>query len=214
MLIDSDVQNYISSLLPARTGILEKIESESKERHIPIVEPEVAQFLRFLITVNNPSRIVEIGTGTGYSTISMAKALKPSAMIETIELNPIRYQEAIENIREAGYANKVRLHHGHVFDLLPHIEGEFEFVFLDAAKGQYLELFNMIFPRLKVGGIIVAEDIFYEKLVVLDREDIRKRNRTMSRRLRTYLDLVVNHPQLETTLVPLGDGLAVSCKKG
>ena len=214
MLIDSDVQNYISSLLPARTGILEKIESESKERHIPIVEPEVAQFLRFLITVKNPSRIVEIGTGTGYSTISMAKALKPSAMIETIELNPIRYQEAIENIKVAGYANQVRLHHGHVFDLLPHIEGEFEFVFMDAAKGQYLELFNMIFPRLKVGGIIVAEDIFYEKLVVLDREDIRKRNRTMSRRLRTYLDLVVNHPQLETTLVPLGDGLAVSCKKG
>lgn len=214
MLIDNDVQNYISSLLPARTGILEKIESESKERHIPIVEPEVAQFLRFLITVKNPSRIVEIGTGTGYSTISMAKALKPSAMIETIELNPIRYQEAIENIKVAGYANQVRLHHGHVFDLLPHIEGEFEFVFMDAAKGQYLELFNMIFPRLKVGGIIVAEDIFYEKLVVLDREDIRKRNRTMSRRLRTYLDLVVNHPQLETTLVPLGDGLAVSCKKG
>lgn len=214
MLIDNDVQNYMSNLLPARTGTLEKIESESKERHIPIVEPEVAQFLRFLITVKNPSRIVEIGTGTGYSTISMASALKPSAIIDTIELNPIRYQEAVENIREAGYANQVRLHHGHVFDVLPNIEGEFEFVFMDAAKGQYLELFNMIFPRLKVGGIIVAEDIFYEKLVVLDREDIRKRNRTMSRRLRTYLDLVVNHPQLETTLVPLGDGLAVSCKKG
>lgn len=209
--MSDQLTSYIHDLIPARDELLSAIEKRAAELYIPILDLETAQFLRVWLAAQRPQRILEVGTAIGYSAIVMAQAC--DAEIVTIERDEARAAEALHNIRSAGFADRVRLLQGDAFEILPTLQEEFDFVFLDAAKGQYPNFLQLVLRLLRNGGLLFSDNVFFQGLVS-GPEHVKHKLRTMIVRLREYNRLIADHPQLETAFLPLGDGLAISIKKG
>lgn len=209
--MDNGLISYIRGLLPERDPLLAGIERRAEELYIPILDPETAQLLRVLLKQMNPGKILEIGSAIGYSAIVMARSC--DASIVTIERDPSRAEEALANIARAGCRDRVRLLQGDAFDILPALEDRYDVVFLDAAKGQYPNFLELALPLLRDGGTLFSDNVFFQGLVA-GPEHVRHKLRTIVVRLREYNRLLAAHPQLETAFVPLGDGLAISVKRG
>ncbi|WP_066639549.1 O-methyltransferase [Desulfolucanica intricata] len=212
ILVD-EVQQYLRNLLPPREGLLARMEQEAADKIVPIVEPEVAQLLYWLALSHRSRSVLEIGTAIGYSTLWLAKAVLPGGgKITTIEINLPRFEAAKNNFKQAGVDKDIKLILGDARELLFKLEGPYDFIFLDAAKGKYLEFLHKCVDLLVPGGILVAEDVFMRGMVISGEVD-KRRNKTAVTRLRDYLEAVMSHKQLETTVLPLGDGIALSLKK-
>ena len=212
-ILPIEVQQFIRNLLPPRDELLNRMEHEAAEKIVPIVEPEVAQLLYWLALSHKSKRVLEIGTGIGYSTLWLAKAVLPlGGKITSIEINKPRYDAAYENLRQAGVSDNIELVFGDAREILFNLAGPYDFIFLDAAKGKYLEFLEKCIDILQSGGILVAEDVFMRGMVISGEID-KRRNKTAVARLRDYLEKVMHHPLLETTIIPLGDGIALSLKK-
>ncbi|AQS58873.1 O-methyltransferase [Desulforamulus ferrireducens] len=210
---DVDVKEYIRELLPPREAIFLQMEEEARERIVPIVEPEVGHFLYWLALTNNSKRVLEVGTAIGYSTLWLAKAVLPrGGHITTMEINGPRAETARKYFQQAGVIDRIELIFGDARELLYELVGPYDFIFLDAAKGKYVEFLEKCIEMLVPGGILVAEDVFMKGMVISGEVD-KRRNKTAVARLRNYLQMVREHPQLETVLLPLGDGIAISTKK-
>lgn len=210
---DVDVKEYIRELLPPREAIFLQMEEEARERIVPIVEPEVGHFLYWLALTNNSKRVLEVGTAIGYSTLWLAKAVLPrGGHITTMEINGPRAETARKYFQQAGVIERIELIFGDARELLYELVGPYDFIFLDAAKGKYVEFLEKCIEMLVPGGILVAEDVFMKGMVISGEVD-KRRNKTAVARLRNYLQMVREHPQLETVLLPLGDGIAISTKK-
>lgn len=191
------------------SDLMIRLAQDSRENHVALISPETGELLTLLIDCAKYSRILEIGTGLGYSTLLFAQeAAKQKGTVVTIERMPQRVERAREYFALSGLTN-IRSYAGDAQDVLPHLTGSFDFIFMDAAMGQYLDFFQYLFPRLNPGGMLAADNVLFENLVTRDRYQIPRRRRTMQQRLKDFLDLVMEHPELKTRIFSLGDGIVV-----
>lgn len=210
-----DKREYIVSLIKDEEEPLKTMRSiaSKTETYAPIVPSETAQLLKTLLHIIKPKRILEIGTAIGYSAILMAKNTKEDCEIITIE----RYEKvadiAINNIFDAGYEKKIRVVKGEAVDVLNWLDGDFDLVFMDGAKGQYIEFLPRILELLKSGGVLITDDVLYHDPNEEKNATERHRKYTIVQRLRKYLEVINNHPQLETTVLEVGEGVAISYRK-
>jgi caffeoyl-CoA O-methyltransferase len=206
------MEDYIRSLIPQDDTLLKEMESYAAENHVPIMQPEVVKFLTFLIKTKGIKRILEIGTAIGYSAIVMHKAAGTSKIV-TIERNSVMSDRASKYIEIAGYSGDIDIIKGEAEDILKNLNEKFDLILLDAAKGQYLEFFSDCHRLLDMGGIIFADNVLFRGMVASDMLVIRRKI-TIVKRLRRYLEFISSNKDYETTIIPLGDGVSVSCRIG
>jgi predicted O-methyltransferase YrrM len=200
-----DIEKYLYELLPPRDPLLVRLEQEAQERDIPIVGPLVGRLLALLVRLTRAKKVLEIGTAIGYSTIWLARAC-PSRVV-TIEYNEQTAQEARRNISEAGLGRRVRVLVGDGMDLVPTLRTKFDFLFLDAEKHQYRALLDLALPKLTRGALIVTDNVLWSGRVAQSDPD------ETTQAIREFNEYVRNHPALETVIVPVRDGLALSRKR-
>lgn len=206
------IEEYIRSLLPEKNGNFKVMEMYAEENHIPIVQPEVAQLLKVLIKINKPNNILEVGTAIGYSALIMAEVTSAKCKITTIERRKDMIELAINNISKTEYNNKINILEGEAEDILSNLEEKYDFIFLDAAKGQYLDFFNKCIKSLNVGGIIVSDNVLYKGMVATDKLVIR-RKKTIVKRLREFLQYINHIEGYISSVIPIGDGVAITYRE-
>lgn len=212
-IINTDLLNYIRSFTELDDKNLLKIKELCKINKVPIVQPEVAQLLLFLVKNNKSKKILEIGTGGGYSSILLGNEIMPyNGTLESIEKSPEIYELAKKNLKYMQIQN-VKLICGDALQILPHMKSSYDFIFMDAAKGQYLKLYPDVYRLLSPRGILVADNVLYKGLVVPGSK-FHRRKKTMVNRLRSFLNKLHNNPFLFTVVIPIGDGVSVSIKEG
>ncbi|WP_088102588.1 O-methyltransferase [Halalkalibacter urbisdiaboli] len=212
-MLDSHVEDYLKTLVPARGERIEEMERYAKEHEVPIMDLVGMESLLQQLRIVQPKRILEIGAAIGYSAIRMAVAL-PNATVVTIERDEERYKLALENIKLNGLQGRIHVLFGDALELAEKLEEEppFDVLFIDAAKGQYQRFFDLYSNRVNIGGIIISDNVLFRGLVA-EQEIENKRLRSLSKKLRTYNKWLMDHSDYETRILPVGDGLAVSIKK-
>ncbi|MFZ5965923.1 MAG: O-methyltransferase [Bacillota bacterium] len=207
-IVNEHVENYIRSLIPENQALLQEMEDYAQTFHVPIVQPEVAKLLEVMIKSCGSKSILEVGTAIGYSSIILCTASK-GGKVTTIERREDMIEKAKAYIQRAGLEDCIQILHGEAELVLPTLQGQFDLIFLDAAKGQYMEFLSLCIDRLKPGGILISDNVLYKGMIASDTYVVR-RKRTIVKRMRSYLDYIMNHPQLTTCLLPIGDGVAIS----
>ncbi len=200
---------YIRSTLKQSEGMLARMEAFAKEHDVPISQPETIKLIELLIRLGKTERVLEVGAAIGYSAIRMANA--GAGHIDTIEINPDAARVAKANIEEAGLKDRINLIEGDAKEVLPTLNGEYDMIFIDAAKAQYGEFFNHSMRMLKKGGILISDNILYKGMTATD-ELLLHRKRTIVKRLREYVSMLCSNPKLDTDILPMGDGIALSIK--
>lgn len=190
---------------------LAKIKQEALEEHIPIIMDDTLEVIEKLLENRNVTKILEIGTAVGYSAICFSEFLEENGIIDTIEREEDRVEKAKENIKRAEVEDKIHIHFGDAVDILPTIEGKYDMIFIDAAKGKYPFFLSHALRLLADDGIILADNVLYKGYVMSDYN--KHKQRTAVRNLREYLKEVSENPNLETKILEVGDGLAVSIRK-
>ncbi len=213
IMISDHVEQYLESLRPNREDLIKEIEEYAREKHVPIMEQTSLDVMLQLLTFLKPGRILEIGAAIGYSAIRMAERL-PDTAILTVERDETRYNEAIANIEKAGYSDRITVLFGDAFELADELKsyGSYQALFIDAAKGQYQRFFDEFYDQLEKGGVVFSDNILFRGMVAEERIE-EKRFRSMVKKLRLYNEFLISHPELDTTIYPIGDGLAVSQRK-
>lgn len=194
--------------------ILEQIEQKALNDHIPIIDRSSIHLIRsYVLAMQNVTRILEIGTAVGYSTIWLAEAAE-QAHVDSIERDEGRVNEARENVNKKNIASRISIYIGDALELLPAWQGVYDVIFIDAAKGQYQRFFELCMPLLRQGGVIISDNVFFKGYVCQDSNDeVPKKWKAIVKKIRKYNELLRDHPQFETTFVSVGDGLAFSIKK-
>lgn len=203
---------YLRSLPYPDSALLQEMEQYAQQRYIPIIQKEAAQLLRVLSKLRQPERILEIGTAIGYSALHLLAGLRPGGKLVTIERDPDMTELAWGFLERAGKSGMVELIEDDALCALGQLSGSYDMIFMDAAKGQYQEFFDLAFSRLNPGGILISDNVLY-KGYVADGTVAEHKRRTIVQRLRAYLDMLVQHPLLDTCVIPIGDGVAVSVRK-
>ena len=211
MQTDSTLE-WIRQLVAPDTGILREIRAMAEPAFVPIALPETAALLRVLVRSLRPVRVLEVGTAVGYSAILMAMELPETGRVDTIERDADRADIAREHIRKAGMGQQIQLIEEDAAIALPMLGGPYDLIFLDAAKGQYLEFLPQLMRLLRPGGMLISDNVLYRGDVASEELPERK-HRTMILKLREYLDVLCRNPELDTAVLPLGDGVALSCRK-
>ena len=211
-IVNNLVEDYIRETLEDTQGLLRELEIYADENMVPIVHKEVAQMLKVLLKVQRPKRILEVGCAIGYSSILFASSLDGDVEIITVERNEKMIEQAKQNIKRAGLESKITILEGDAEEILKNIEGEFDMIFLDAAKGQYKLFYDMIIDNLREDGLLISDNILYKGMVAHD-DFVVRRKRTIVNRMRSYLDYICECDYLDTSLIPIGDGVALSYKK-
>ena len=214
MIIDERIADYICSLDPGNGEFLDRVETEARREDVPIIRKETSAFLKTLIAACRPRRILEVGTAVGYSALLMCRVMPPECRITTIEKFPPRIEAARKNFCLAGEEGRVELLEGDAEEILYTLDGPFDFIFMDAAKGQYIHWLPRVLELLGEGGILLSDNIFQDGDVVQSRFAVERRDRTIHKRMREYLFALTHDERLETSLLPVGDGAAVSVKIG
>ena len=203
---------YIRDTIPKCTGQLAEMEGYAKEKEVPISQPESIRMIEVLLKMMGAKRILEIGTAIGYSAIRMSRAT--DAEVVTVELIDKTADIAEANIKAAGLEDKITLIRGDGAEVISQMEGEgiFDAIFVDAAKGQYMEVFPHCDRLLRRGGILISDNFLYKGMTATD-ELVVRRKITIVRRLRKYLEMLKNNPDYATSIIPIGDGVAISFKE-
>ena len=190
---------------------LAKIKEKALEEHIPIIMDDTLDVIAKILIEKRPEKILEIGTAVGYSAICFSEYLKENGRIDTIEKDEQREAEARENIKKVGVENKIKLYEGDAVEILPTLDEKYDVVFIDAAKGKYPFFLKEALRMLNKNGIIFADNILYKGYVMSDYN--KHKQRTAVRNLREYIKEVEENLELETKILEVGDGLAISKKK-
>lgn len=199
---------YLREMTDDREPMLSEMRRFAESNEIPVCQRETAAFLRFLCAVKQPERILEIGTAIGYSAISMAKVCK--GKIVTLERDPEMIALAKKNIQQNGLQQRITLLEGDAVQTLSQVEGAFDLVFIDAAKSQYETFLKQI--SLHTGGVLVCDNVLYQGMTATD-ELVVRRKITIVKRMRAFLDGLMHDPRYVTSLLPLGDGVALAYRK-
>ena len=205
------IEEYIRDVLPENKGPLREIEIYAAENHIPIVHKEVGVLLQVLTKIAGAKKVLEIGTAIAYSALLFSEAMGEDGHITTIERNKRMIPLAKENIQKAGKTENIRLIEGDATEIIKQLKEKYDLIFLDGAKGHYKYLLKESIDLLNPGGILISDNILYRGMVATDKLVVR-RQRTIVNRMREYLRYICNHPQLNTSIIPIGDGLAISYK--
>lgn len=209
MIVSDRLTTYLHSLDTGNSAFLEEMRSFAKKTEVPIIRREMESFLSVLLSLIKPEQILEIGTGIAYSAIFMAQ--HSDAKILTIENYEKRIALAEEYLRKSGLKERIRLQKGDAAEVLRTIESQsYEFVFLDAAKAQYIEMLPDILRILKPGGVLLADNVLQEGDLIESRFVTERRQRTIHERMRQFLWEVKHHPALETSILTVGDGVSLS----
>lgn len=203
------ITRYIRRTLKPETGLTAEMEAYAKENSVPISQPESIKLIELLIMIGKAKRVLEVGSAIGYSAVRMANA--GAEKIDTIEINHDTAEVAKQNIIKAGHSDKINLFEGDAREIIPTLTESYDMIFIDAAKGQYNEFFKHGMRLLKKGGILISDNILYKGMTATD-ELVLHRKITIVKRLRQYVDMLCSHPELETDILPLGDGVALSVK--
>ena len=210
-IVNDVVEDYIRHTLKDADGLLKELEVFAEENSVPIVHKEVSDLLKVLLKMQKPQRILEVVCAIGYSSILFATTCEGNVDITTCERNPVLIERAKENIKRAGFENNIRILEGDAVEQLKNVEGEFDMIFLDAAKGQYKLFYDLVIDKLKVGGVLISDNILYKGMIASD-DLVVRRKKTIVKRMRNYLDYICNCDYLTTSLLPMGDGVAISYK--
>lgn len=206
------IVDYITGVLPPSSGVLKELEEYADKRFIPIIQREVKCFLASLLEYKRPYRILEVGTAIGYSSIFFSQYLLPGGEIYTLEKDEKYAAIARQNIERAGKNDVIHLIEGSAEETIKTVNKELDMVFLDANKSQYRHYFDAVFPLLKPGGIIICDNILYKGMTATDKLLPRKHYAIVNH-IRDFIDFLCSHPQLTTSVIPIGDGVSLSVRK-
>lgn len=212
-VMDEQLKNYLMNLIPPKKDWIIALEHRAKEEHIPIMDPLSMNFVMQLIRLHRPRRILEIGTAIGYSALCMLEA-NPDATIITVEKDNGRYQEAVTNIKKQNKQDRITIIHGDAFDVLDELSKRnerFDLIFIDASKAQYKRFFEQSIPMLTTHGVVISDNVLFKGYIAHPHAG-HPRYQTIINRLRTFNQYLANHEAFTNTIVPIGDGIAVSYK--
>ncbi len=213
MIVNDRIVSYIHSLETSNSEILQKIEQRAIEDNVPIIRKEMESFLRVMLTIKQPLNILELGCAIGYSAILMSEYMPHGGHITTIENYDKRIIEAQENIKAAGAEEKITLLQGDAMEKMAELtSNSYDFVFMDAAKAQYINFLPEVLRLMKRGAILIADNVLQDGDIIESRYGVIRRNRTIHSRMREYMYEVKHMEGLETTIVPIGDGITMSVK--
>lgn len=204
---------FINSLDGGNPAYLEGLEKTARDEGVPVIRKETQSLLRTLLAAGRPGRILEVGTATGFSALCMSEYAPPGCEITTIEKYEKRIPAAKKNFKRYGKEGCITLLEGDAADILPGLAGPYGFIFMDAAKGQYLHFLPEVFRLLEPGGLLVSDNVLRGGDILESRYAVTRRDRTIHARMREYLYEIKHHPFLVTAILPVGDGVAVSVKK-
>ena len=213
MIVDESMRTYINSLDMGNTPFLEKLEQEAISDRVPIIRKEMQSFLKVLLAILRPVRILEVGTAIGFSSLLMCEYGPENLELVTIENYEKRIPLAKENFKKAGRESQITLMEGDAGEILAGLSGSFDLIFMDAAKGQYIHWLPDVLRLMHPGSVLVSDNVLQEGEIIESHYIVERRNRTIYKRMREYLYELKHHPLLETSILPLGDGVTVSVKK-
>ena len=213
MIVDNRITEYLHSLETSRGELLDTIEKKAIEDGVPIIRSETAALLRSLTAALRPENILEIGTAVGYSALQMCQVMPKNCHITTIEKYENRIPEAQENFRKAGEESRITFLEGDADMWLKELKGkQFDLVFMDAAKGQYLNWLPLLLDLMPVGAVLISDNVLQDGDVVQSRFAVQRRNRTIHSRMREYLYELKHMEEFETAVIPIGDGVTISTR--
>ncbi len=192
---------------------LSAIEQEAIRDHVPIIRKETQELLRILLKMKKPEKILEVGTALGFSSVFMGENTSEKTKITTIENYPPRIERARANIAAAGMADRIHLLEGDAAEWLNKLEGSYDFIFMDAAKGQYIHFLPEVLRLLGPEGILVSDNVLQDGDIFESRYGIKRRNHTIHNRMREYLLVLTHIDNLDTVILETGDGMTISIKK-
>lgn len=213
MIVDERMVTYINSLDRGNTLFLNELEKKAREDRVPVIRREMQSFLKVLLQIKRPRLILEVGTAVGFSTLLMSEYAPETCRITTIENYEKRIPIARENFRKAGKEDRITLLSGDAAQVLTTLEGPYDLIFMDAAKAQYIHFLPEVLRLLGPGGILVSDNVLQDGDLIESHFAVERRNRTIYKRMREYLYVLKNHEELETSILPLGDGVTLSIKK-
>lgn len=213
MITNERIVAFINAFDKGNTPFLNEIEKEAKAGQVPIIKTHTQALLRFLLAAHRPQNILEVGTATGFSALLMSEYAPKGCHITTIEKYEKRIPIARQNFSKAGKEDNITLLEGDAIDILKDLKGSFDFIFMDAAKGQYIHFMPHVLRLLKEGGLLVSDNVLQDGDVMESRFAVTRRNRTIHTRMRDYLFELTHNPILETVILPVGDGVSLSIKK-
>ena len=213
MIVDNRITEYLHSLETSRGELPDTIEKKAIEDGVPIIRSETAALLRSLTAALRPENILEIGTAVGYSALQMCQVMPANCHITTIEKYEKRIPEAKENFRKAGEESRITFLEGDADMWLKELKGkQFDLVFMDAAKGQYLNWLPLLLDLMPVGAVLISDNVLQDGDVVQSRFAVQRRNRTIHSRMREYLYELKHMEEFETAVIPIGDGVTISTR--
>lgn len=213
MIIDERMAAFIDSFDKGNTPFLDEIERSAREAQVPVIRRSMQGLLKFLLELAKPKSILEVGSAVGFSALLMSEYAPEDCRITTIEKYEKRIPVARENFRRAGQEERITLLEGDATEILKALEGSFDFIFMDAAKGQYIHFLPDILRLLAPGGLLVSDNVLQDGDIMESRFAVTRHNRTIHARMREYLYELKHQPQLETVILPVGDGVTLSVKK-
>lgn len=212
-MMDQDrITQYIHSLDQGHGAFCDQIAKAARADRVPIIRKETASFLQAMVAATRPKRILEVGTAVGYSALLMAQVMPEETDIITIEKYEPRIPVARRHFAEAGFSDRITLLEGDAGEILKKLDGSFDFIFMDAAKGQYIHWLPDILRLLSTGGVLFSDNVLQDGDIIESRFAVERRNRTIHARMREYLYTLTHMPEFQTSVVPIGDGVALSVK--
>ncbi|CRH22101.1 O-methyltransferase [Carnobacterium maltaromaticum] len=212
-VVNKDVLEFIRKKQKPLAGKLGEIERGANERGVPIIPHETVVFLNLLLGQLQPKNILEIGAAIGFSSSLMAQHVGEDGHVTTIDRFDVMIEKARANYERLGLTEKVTLLEGQAADILPTLDGPYDFIFMDSAKSKYYDFFPECMRLLRVGGMLVVDDVLQGGTILLPKEEIPKRSRAIHKKLNAFLDVVMEHPSIESSIIPLGDGLLLIVKQ-
>ena len=213
MITDERMNAFIDSLDTGNTLFLNEIESEAKKTNVPVIRSQVQSLIKLLLAMHRPESILEVGCAIGFSALLMSEYAPADCHITTIENYEKRIPIARENFRRAGREDRITLLEGDAQDILKKLDGHYDMIFMDAAKGQYIHFLPDVLRLLPAGGILLSDNVLQDGDIIESRFAVTRRNRTIHSRMREYLYGLKHHPELETVILPVGDGVTISVKR-
>lgn len=212
MMIDERMAAFIRFFDRGNTPLLDALEQEALAGNVPIIRSDTQNLLKLLLAMKKPLRILEVGCAVGFSALLMSEYAPEGCHITTIEKYEKRIPVAKENFKRAGKEEQITLLEGDATEILKQLEGTFDFIFMDAAKGQYIHFFPEVYRLLEKDGLLISDNVLQDGEVLESRFAVTRRNRTIHSRMREYLYTLTHHEGLTTSILPVGDGVTVSVK--
>ena len=213
MIVEERMRAYINSLDRGHTPFLEKLAAEAAEGRVPVIRREMQSFLKVFLMIQRPRKILEVGTATGFSAVFMAEYGPGDCHITTIENYEKRIPIARENFEKSGYSSRITLIPGDAAEVLKTLEGPYDLIFMDAAKGQYLRFLPEVLRLMEAGSVLISDNVLQEGDLIESHYLVERRDRTIYKRMREYLYTLKHSRELETSILPLGDGITLSVRR-